>query len=83
MVYNMIKLYLFSLFCFSEEELSCSLHQGRLLEFYDKNMKEAVCAMCIITERCKQHEIVPISEMVGIKKFIHSRCFLFIIHHFI
>lgn len=46
----------------SEEELSCVTH-GRNLEFFDKDINELLCAMCIISDRCKGHEIIPVSEM--------------------
>jgi len=47
----------------SEEELTCQLHQGRELEFYDKELNEAVCAMCMISERCQKHEIVLLTDL--------------------
>ena len=46
-------------------KLMCPIHNGRKLEFYDKNMGEAVCAICIISERCRGHDVVLLSDFTS------------------
>uniref|UniRef100_T2M6M2 Tudor domain-containing protein 1 n=1 Tax=Hydra vulgaris TaxID=6087 RepID=T2M6M2_HYDVU len=47
----------------SDIEISCSVHHGRKLEFYDQQLKQPVCALCAISEKCQGHHIAPIIEM--------------------
>lgn len=46
----------------NESEQLCLQH-GRKLEFYDKITSITVCAICIISEKCRGHEVVLLSEM--------------------
>ena len=54
----------FLLFLYRKADLECSDHSGGILEFFDKDLEEPICAHCIITEKHKGHEIVPIGELV-------------------
>lgn len=42
--------------------LTCNTH-GRKIEFYDNDTSAAVCAICIISEKCRGHDIVLLSEV--------------------
>ena len=43
--------------------MTCATHDDRALEFYDKDTKKAICALCIISETYRTHNIVPITEI--------------------
>jgi len=45
------------------KEMECSEHGGRLLEFFDKDLEIPICALCIIAEKHKGHEVLPISDL--------------------
>eukprot|EP00111_Clytia_hemisphaerica_P005366 TCONS_00015509-protein len=47
----------------STESMTCTTHNDRTLEFYDKDTKKAICALCIISETYRTHNIVPITEI--------------------
>ena len=47
------------------EDLNCSLHGDRKLEFYDKELNKAVCALCIIFDECRGHAVVPLNDSVS------------------
>jgi len=55
------------------KEMECSEHGGRLLEFFDKDLEIPICALCIIAEKHKGHEVLPISDLVSHILFINNR----------
>jgi len=50
----------------SSENLVCPHHEERSLEFFDEDLKKPVCAMCIISDTCKGHSIIPLSKVVSL-----------------
>lgn len=51
------------------EDLNCNLHEDRKLEFYDKELKKAVCALCIISDECRGHAVIPLNNSVSVNSY--------------
>ncbi|XP_020605652.1 E3 ubiquitin-protein ligase TRIM23-like [Orbicella faveolata] len=49
----------------SETAVGCPVHNNRPLEFYDKDVGEAVCSHCVVVGERQTHAIVPIDEVAA------------------
>jgi len=63
-VYYSFVVCLFIIFS-SETAVGCPVHNNRPLEFYDKDVGEAVCSHCVVVGERQTHAIVPIDEVVS------------------
>ena len=43
---------------------TCEVHAGKLLDLYDRQLRKAICAFCVVQPEHKGHDFVPLHAMV-------------------